>query len=131
MSINRIRVIWQMIWGNRQRAVWENSWRGWRIRIHRQNPERERRIENLSRGCRIPESELPNWVRVHHECRFSALEREAARGRKVAIRQDWTLLELLGEPLLYNVNMNGAWGASLLDTAATFLAARDKNRSEA
>jgi len=34
----------------------------------RQNPERERRIENLSRGCIIPESELPNWVRVHHEC---------------------------------------------------------------
>ena len=62
---------------------------------------------------------------------ISALEREAARGQKVAIRQDWTLLEFLGEPLLYNVNMNGDWGASLLDTAATFLAARDKNRSEA
>jgi len=64
MSINRIRVMSDL---GEQRAVGENSWRGWRIRIHRQNPERERRIENMSRGCRIPESELPNWVRVHHE----------------------------------------------------------------
>jgi len=61
MSINRIRVSW----GNRER--WG--------RIHGEVGEsestdiiqKERRIENLSRGCRIPESELPNWVRVHHE----------------------------------------------------------------
>jgi len=51
--------------------VGQNSWRGWsNLRIHRQNPEGEKKIESLrrGRGCRIPESEFSNWVIVHHEC---------------------------------------------------------------
>jgi len=50
----------------------------------------------------------------------------------VAIKGNWSLVELISEPIHYNPNINGRFGAALIDTPETILALRDaNNRSQA
>jgi len=51
--------------------------------------------------------------------------------RTVTIKGNWSLVELISEPIHYNPNINGRFGAALIDTPETILALCDANRSQA
>lgn len=53
------------------------------------------------------------------------------KNRTVTIKGNWSLVELISEPIHYNPNINGRFGAALIDTPETILALRDANRSQA
>jgi exonuclease III len=66
----------------------------------------------------------------YEQIRVSALLPKSNH-RIVTISDHWSLLDLLSEPLHYNPNINGKFGAALTDTPKTILALRDANRSQA
>ena len=49
----------------------------------------------------------------------------------VTIKGNWSLVKLISEPIHYNPNINGRFGAALIDTPETILALRDANQSQA
>ena len=51
--------------------------------------------------------------------------------RTVTIKGNWSLVELMSAPIHYNPNINGRFGAALINTPETILALRDANRSQA